>query len=126
MTRKPKPISHRRFIWLAGTHLLFFLLRPLDRLMFRHGGRRKPTLPPRALAVRPPAEVLAAATHTAQPAVARQRLGKGDLPVMTPHRLRVRLEVGAEAIRRRRSQPLKIRMMTAWTRNTSAEVHGTS
>ena len=85
-------------------------------------------LPLPALAERPPAEELAAATHPAKPMVARHRLDKEDPRAMVPHRLVARLEVEVEAARRlrhRRRQHPKTRTTTAWTLCTWAAVPGT-
>ena len=75
--------------------------------MFRHQGRRKAALPRRTLAAQLLAGVLAAAVHTAQPAMDRQRLGTGDLLMMALRHLRARLEVEVEATHRRRRRPPK-------------------
>ena len=92
---------------MAGVHLLFPLRRLLDHHEARQAGRRRETLLSRALVARSPAVVLAAATHPAQPAVARQRRATGAPQATDPRHLRARLEVEAEAIHRRRRQPPK-------------------
>ena len=92
---------------MAGVHLLFPLRRLLVLLEASQAGQRRETLLSRALVVRPPAAVLAAATHPAQPAVARQSQATGAPQATDPRHLRVHLEVEAEAIHRRRRQPPK-------------------
>ena len=86
----------------AWVYLLFPLRRLLDHLEASQVGRRRETLLSRALVARPPAVVLAAATHPAQPAVARQSQATGAPQATDPRHLRARQEVEAEVIRRRR------------------------
>ena len=93
---------------MAGVHLLFPLRRLLDHLEARQAGRRKETLLSRTLVVRPPAAVLVAATHPAQPAVARQSQATGAPQATDLRHLRAHLEVEAEAIPRLRRRPLKM------------------
>ena len=99
MQRKPKPISLRR-----SKHPQ----RLLGHIVARRVGRHKATLLFQALVVRPPAEILAAATHTAQPVVARQSQAVGAPQATDLRHLRAHLEVEAEAIPRLRRRPLKM------------------
>ena len=89
----------------AWVYLLFPLRRLLGPLEASQAGQRRETLLSRALVARPPAVVLAAATHPAQPAVARQSQATGAPQGTDPRHLRAHLEVEAEAIRRRRHPP---------------------